>query len=60
MVEAAKLYKLLVVSLLNYCSVLDYEDRVCILNGGETVGDYEAGLVLHQLVHRALDLYFGA
>ena len=60
-VEAALLLeKRIVVALLDYLTVLDYNDDIGILNCGKTMRDNEAGLVLHQLAHRALDLYLGA
>ena len=58
-VESALLYELLVISLLDNSAVLYHENGIGILNSGESVCDYKAGLVPHQLVHRALYLYLG-
>lgn len=59
-VESSRLDQLFVVALLYDISVLDHENSVSILYGGETVGDDKAGLVFHKFVHCGLYLYLGA
>jgi hypothetical protein len=59
MVESAEPYKLLVVALLDYCTVLYHENGVGILDGRKSVRNYKAGLVFHKLGHRGLYLYLG-
>jgi hypothetical protein len=59
-IEAALPYQLVVVALLDYRAVLDYENGVGILYSRKSVSDNEAGLVFHQLGHRGLYLYLGA
>ena len=44
------------VALLGDLAVLQNKDEVCILNGGKTVRDDEAGTVLYQFIQRFLDL----
>ena len=55
-VEAALTHELIVVTRLGDLAVLQNENGVRILNGGESVGDDEAGAGFHQLVQRLLDL----
>jgi hypothetical protein len=60
MVEASAAKQLLVISLLNDRAVLDHENGVGILNGGEAVRNDKAGLIAHELGHCGLDADLGA
>ena len=44
----------------NDVAVLDHEDDVGVLNGGKTVCDDKRGAPLHKVLHRRLNLLFGA
>ena len=41
-------------------AIMQNDDFVCLLDGGETMGDDEAGLVLCQFVYRLLNEWFGS
>ncbi len=43
----------------NEPALVDDEDFAGVANGGEAVGDDEAGALLHEAVHGALDVGFG-
>ena len=48
------------VSLFNDIAVFHYQYKICISDGGESVGDYEAGSAFHEVIHGFLDLDFGS
>ncbi len=41
-------------------AVFHDQDDVCVFDGGETMGDDEAGASFHQVVHGFLDAEFGS
>ena len=55
-VEALLADQLLVVALLDDGAVLDHQNGVGVLDGGKSVGNDKAGLVLHQCRHGVLNL----
>ena len=55
-VEPAPGHQLVVIALLGDLSVLQHQNEIRVLNGGQAVGDDEAGAALHQPVHGLLDL----
>ena len=46
-------------ALLHHVPLVHHQDPVGIADGGEAVGDHEAGLPLHQLAHGPLDFPLG-
>ncbi len=58
-IEPAALEKFLVVSLFDDIAVSHDEDQIGIPDGGQTVSDYKAGAIFHEVVHGSLDQYFG-
>ena len=47
-------------ALLDDVAVADDQDQIGVANSAQPVGDDEAGLALHQLVHGFLDEHFSA
>ena len=47
-------------ALLDDVAVPHHKDEVCVPDGGQAVGDDEAGTAAHQVVHCGLDALFGA
>ena len=48
------------VPLFDNIAVFHYQYKICISDGGESVGDYEAGSAFHEVIHGFLDLDFGS
>ena len=59
-VEAALGEELIVAALLHNVAVPHDENQIRVLNGGEAVGDDEAGAAFHQIGHGLLDEVLGA
>ena len=57
-VEAAELHQLVMRAAFDHAPVLEDENQVGVLHGGQPVRDHEAGASAHQLVHRLLDFDF--
>src|SRR5699024_3475408 len=55
-VEAPLLEELVVGAAFHNVPLPQDQDEVCVLDGGQAVGDDEGGAVLHELVHGRLDL----
>ena len=55
-VKTALLHQLIMVSLFGDLTVLQNENKVCILNGGETMCDDKASAPRHQCIHGFLNL----
>ena len=59
-VESIFCQEFFVVSLFDNIAVFHYQYKICISDGGESVGDYEAGSAFHEVIHGFLDLDFGS
>ena len=46
-------------SLFNDISFIHYQDKVCIPDGRQTMGDNKAGPSLHQVIHSTLYPFLG-